>query len=63
MRAMLARYSVFWAEYPEVREAWRGGDWSVVFQTFRPCAANDFAYRTLCQIAKNCAKIDTVFTS
>ena len=31
LRAMLARYSVFWAEYREALEAWRGGDRSVVF--------------------------------
>ena len=31
LRAMLARYSVFWAGYREALEAWRGGDRSVVF--------------------------------
>jgi REP element-mobilizing transposase RayT len=31
LRAMLARYSVFWAEYREALEAWRAGDRSVVF--------------------------------
>ena len=31
LRAMLARYSVFWADYRQALEAWRGGDRSAVF--------------------------------
>ena len=31
LRAMLARYSVFWAAYREALKTWRSGDRSVVF--------------------------------
>jgi len=31
LRAMLARYSVFWTEYREALEAWRGGERGAVF--------------------------------
>ena len=31
LKAMLARYAVFWAEYREALESWRGGNRGVVF--------------------------------
>jgi hypothetical protein len=31
LKALLARYAVFWAAYREALEAWRGGNRGVVF--------------------------------